>query len=235
MRRTRPFVAAVVTFALVGAACAPTPEPAEPEAAAPTFLPKPENLSLVGNRFAPLTWDEMSDAQKIMVTHILEGPRNSLGGPFNVMLRSPEMGDAAQQLGAFSRFNGMPGRLRELAIIMTARFWTSHYEWNAHKNAALREGLDPAIIDAIANGEPPAGMDADETVVYELVRELLYDRRVSDATFETAVEALGERGVVDVVGIVGYYGMVSLFLNIDEYPLPDGIEAELRPLEPQFR
>jgi len=98
------------------------------------------------------------------------------------MLRSPEMGDAAQQLGTFARFNTMPGKLRELAIIMTARFWTSHFEWYAHKNAALREGLNPAIIDAIANGESPTGMDVDETVVYELVSELLYDRRVSDTT-----------------------------------------------------
>ncbi len=172
----------------------------------------------------------MTDAQKTMVTHILEGPRSDLGGPFNVMLRSPEMGDAAQHLGTFSRFNTMPGKLRELAIIMTARFWTSHFEWYAHKDAALREGLDPMIIDAIANGESPTGMDAEETIVYELVSEMLYDRRVSDATFETAVETLGERGVVDVTGIVGYYGMVSLFLNVDEYPLPDGVEIELQPL-----
>lgn len=227
MRRLLPVA---VTLALASGACAPAPEPAEPEAADATIMAEPENLNLVGNRFAPLTWDEMTDAQKTMVTHILEGPRNGLGGPFNVMLRSPEMGDAAQQLGSFSRFNTMSGKLRELAIIMTARFWTSHFEWDAHKNAALREGLDPTIADAIANGESPTGMDVDETVVYKLVSELLYERRVSDATFETAVATLGERSVVDLVGIVGYYGMVSLFLNIDEYPLPDGTEIELQPL-----
>ena len=196
----------------------------------PEPLAEPENLNLVGNRFAPLSWEEMTDAQKIMIAHVLDGPRNNLGGPFNVMLRSPEMGDAAQQLGTFSRFNSMPGKLRELAIIMTARFWTSHFEWYAHKNAALREGLDPAIIDAIANGQTPNNMAADETIVYNLVGELLNDRRTSDATFGAAVTALGERGVVDLVGIVGYYGMVSLFLNIDEYPLPDGVELELQPL-----
>ena len=221
----RSLLPIAVTFALVSGACTPAPELADP-----AFMPEPENLDLVGNRFAPLSWDEMTDAQKTMVTHILEGPRNSLGGPFNVMLRSPEMGNAAQQLGSFSRFNSMSGKLRELAIIMTARFWTSHFEWNAHKNAALREGLDPAIVDAIAKGESPTDMDADETVVYKLVSELLYNRRVSDATFATAIATLGERGVVDVVGIVGYYGMVSLFLNLDEYPLPDGIEIELQPL-----
>jgi len=200
------------------------------ESTEPAAFVPPDDLGLVGNRFAPLTWDEMTDAQKLMVMHLLEGPRNGLGGPFNVMLRSPEMGDVAQQLGAFSRFNTMPGRLREMAIIMTARFWTSHFEWYAHKNAALREGLSPAIVDAIADGETPANMDADETVVYSLVHELLNDRRVSDTTFQQAVASLGERGVVDVVGIVGYYGMVSLFLNVDEYPLPDGVEIELSPL-----
>ena len=211
------------TLMLLCGACTSSPEPA-------AIMTEPDNLDLAGNRFAPLTWDEMTDAQKLMLTHILEGPRSGLGGPFNVLLRSPEMGDAAQQLGIFSRFNTMPGKLRELAIIMTARFWTSHFEWFAHKNAALREGLDPAIIDAIASGEAPTGMDADETVVYRLVSELLYDRRVSDATFANAAASLGERGVVDVVGIVGYYGMVSLLLNLDEYPLPEGVGIELQPL-----
>jgi 4-carboxymuconolactone decarboxylase len=197
---------------------------------ASTLAQEPEDLDLVGNRFAPLTWAEMTDAQKTMVTHILEGPRSGLGGPFNVMLRSPEMGDAAQHLGTFSRFNTMSGKLRELAIIMTARFWTSHFEWYAHKNAALQQGLNPSIVDAIATGEVPTGMDAEETVVYNLVSELLYDRRVSDTTFQAAVAMMGERSVVDVVGIVGYYSMVSLFLNLDEYPLPDGVEIELQPL-----
>ncbi|MGD8325057.1 MAG: carboxymuconolactone decarboxylase family protein [Gammaproteobacteria bacterium] len=216
----------IVLVTLVCAACMPAPEPAED-----SRMAEPDNLNLAGNRFAPLSWEEMTDAQKMMVSHVLEGPRDSLGGPFNVMLRSPEMGDAAQRLGVFSRFNAMPGKLRELAIVMTARFWTSHYEWYAHKSAALREGLNQTIVDAIASGEYPSGMDADETIVYSLVRELLYDRRVSDATFEAAVTKLGERGVVDVVGIVGYYGMVSLFLNIDEYPLPEGVEIELQPLQ----
>ena len=146
------------------------------------------------------------------------------------MLRSPEMGDAAQYLGTFSRFNSMSGKLREMAIIMTARYWTSHYEWHVHKATALREGLNPAIADAIAAGERPRRMDEEETVVYELVNELLYTTRVSDETFDAAIETLGERGIVDVVGIVGYYGIVSLFLNLDEHPLPDGAEIELQPL-----
>ena len=134
----------LLTTLFLAAACAPTTPPDEPEPGAMAEMTEPENLNLVGNRFAPLTWDEMTDAQKTMVTHILDGPRNALGGPFNVLLRSPEMGDMAQELGAYARFNSsLPGKLREMAIIMTARFWMSHFEWYAHKNAALAEGLDP--------------------------------------------------------------------------------------------
>ena len=222
----------LLTTLFLVAACAPTAPLDEPEPGATAEMTEPENLNLVGNRFAPLTWDEMTDAQKTMVTHILDGPRNALGGPFNVLLRSPEMGDMAQELGAYARFNSsLPGKLRELAIIMTARFWMSHFEWNAHKNAALGEGLDPAIVEAIATGQRPPAMDADETVIYDFVNELLNDRRVSDEAFSAAIGALGESGVVDVIGTVGYYGLVSLALNADEYPLPDGVEVELQPLD----
>ena len=222
----------LLTTLFLVAACAPTAPPDEPEAVATVEMTEPENLNLVGNRFAPLTWDEMTDAQKTTVTHILDGPRSALGGPFNVLLRSPEMGDMAQELGAYARFNSsLPGKLRELAIIMTARFWMSHFEWYAHKNAALAEGLDPAIVEAIATGLRPPAMDADETVVYDFVNELLNDRRVSDEAYSAAIGALGESGVVDVIGTVGYYGLVSLVLNTDEYPLPDGVEVELQPLD----
>lgn len=219
---------------LAAAACAPAPTGEDAAATESTGTPEmtePEDLNLIGNRFRPLRWEEMTDAQKTMVTHILDGPRTAMGGPFNVLLRSPEMGDMAQELGAYARFNSsLPGKLREMAIIMTARFWMAHFEWNAHKNAALGEGLDPAIVDAIATGRRPASMDGEEAVIYDFVNELLNDKRVSDASFQAAVDALGERGVVDVIGTVGYYGMVSLLLNADEYPLPEGVEVELQPL-----
>lgn len=189
------------------------------------------NLNLVGNRFAPLTWEEMTPAQRTMTENILAGPRTAMGGPFNVLLRSPELGDLSQALGAYIRFNSsLPGTLRELAIIMTARHWTAHFEWYAHKNAALAEGLDPAIVDAIAAGRRPESMQADEAIVYDLCNEIFTDHRVSDATFDAAIDALGERGVVDVIGTVGYYSLVSMVLNLDEYPLPEGVEPELRPL-----
>ncbi|WP_428103266.1 carboxymuconolactone decarboxylase family protein [Candidatus Rariloculus sp.] len=200
-------------------------------AAAGAQDPDFSNLNLVGNRFRPLTYEEMTPAQKTMAENILAGPRTAVSGPFNTLLRSPELGDLAQALGAYVRFNSsLPATLRELAIIMTARHWTAHYEWYAHKNAALSAGLDPAIVAAIAAGRRPESMQADEQAVYDFCAELLSDHRVSDATFDVAIDALGERGVVDVIGTVGYYGLVSLVLNVDEYPLPEGIEPELEPL-----
>jgi 4-carboxymuconolactone decarboxylase len=173
----------------------------------------------------------MTDAQKRMTMNILDGPRTAMGGPFNVLLRSPEMGDMAQELGAYARFNStLPGKLREMAIIMTARFWTAQFEWYAHKQAALAEGLDPAIVDAIATGPRPASMDAGETVIYDFVAGLLEDNRVSDAAYRAALAQLGEQGIVDLVGTIGYYSMVSMLLIVDEYPLPEGVEPELEPL-----
>lgn len=220
-----------LTFILILTACTTAPPQAEPETTESTTMTEAPDINLVGNRFAPLTWDEMTDAQKTMTTNILAGPRTAVSGPFNVLLRSPEMGDLAQELGAYARFNSsLPGKLREMSIMMTARFWTAQYVWYTHKNIALEEGLDSAIVDAIATAQRPSLMDGDETVIYNFVNEMLNDKRVNDTTFDAAINALGEQGVVDVIGTVGYYSMASLILNVDETPIPDGVEAELQPL-----
>ena len=119
--------------------------------------PAARDLKLVGDRFKPLTYEQMTPEQKTMVDHLLAGPRAGATGPFNVLLRSPEMGDLAQSLGAKVRFNSsLPRALNEMAIIMTARVWTAQYEWYAHKRAALQAGLNPAIVDAIAAGKRQA-------------------------------------------------------------------------------
>lgn len=187
-----------------------------------------ENLGLVGDRFEPLTWDGMTPEQRAMVEGVLAGPRPGLGGPFNVLLRSPEMGNLAQELGAYARFNSaLPPNLRELAIIMTARFWTSEFEWYAHSRAALGAGVAQEVVDAIAEGTRPEQATPEEAAVYEFTNELLQTRRVSDRSFAAARELLGERGVVDLVGTVGYYGLVAMLLNVDRYPLPDGVEPAL--------
>ena len=186
---------------------------------------------LVGNRFAPLQWSQMSDAQKAMTRNVLDGPRTSMGGPFNVMLRSPAMGDIAQELGARVRFNsGLEASLREMTILMAARHWTSHYEWYAHKSAALSAGLSADIVAAIAAGERPRSMQPSEAALHRFCSELLETKRVSDDTFAAAKDQFGEQGIADIIFTLGYYSMVSMLLNVDEHPLPDGVALELAPL-----
>jgi len=188
-------------------------------------------LNLAGDRFKPLTYETMTAEQKALTDHILSGPRASMGGPFNVLLRSPGMGDLAQQLGAYVRFrSSLPRKLNEMAILITARAWTAQYEWYAHKSAALQAGLNPAIVDAIGGGKKPASMTAEEEVVYNFCTELLTTKQVSDPTFQSAVKSFGERGVVDLIGVTGYYQLVSMLLNVDRYPLPAGAKPELQAL-----
>ena len=186
---------------------------------------------LIGNRFPPLQWSQMTEAQKTMIRHVLDGPRTAANGPFNVMLRAPVMGDLAQELGAQVRFNSnLPAPLREMAILMTARHWTAQYEWQAHKTAALSAGLNPAIVDAIAAGQRPIAMQANEAALHRFCSELLETKRVGDDTFAAAKAAFGEQGVAEIIFTLGYYSMVSMLLNVDEYPLPEGAAPELKPL-----
>ena len=140
------------------------------------------------------------------------------------------MGDLGQQFGAARFTTQVPRRLWELAILVTARHWTAQFEWYAHRRAAANNGLNESIIQAIATGKRPAGMDADEETVYNFCSELLTTKQVSDKTFEATKAKFGERGVVDLIGVSGYYQVVSMLLNTDKYPLPDGVQPELKPL-----
>jgi 4-carboxymuconolactone decarboxylase len=147
-------------------------------------------------------------------------------------LRSPEMGDLAQEFGAQMRFHSsLPRKLNEMAIIITARHWTAQYEWNAHRTAAAQAGLKEPIIQAIAAGKRPESLDADETVIYNFATELLKTHEVGDATFKAVKDKFGEKGVVDLIGVMGYYQLVSMLLNVDRYPLPAGTKPELQPLK----
>ena len=193
--------------------------------------PATRDLHLRGDRFKPLTYDKLTPEQKTMAENLLSGERGGMNGPFNVTLRSPEMGDQAQKLGAQLRFHtSLPKKLNELAVIMTARFWTAQYEWSAHKRAALAAGLSPEVIDAIAAGKRPASMQPDEEAVYNFGSELFKTRQVSDAAFKAVVDKFGERGAVDLTGVMGYYCFVSMMLDIDRSPLPEGEKPELKPL-----
>jgi 4-carboxymuconolactone decarboxylase len=173
----------------------------------------------------------MTPEQRQLIENVLAGPRNSLGGPFNVLLRSPAMGDKLQDFGASMRFlDSMPATLRELAIIITARHWTSEYEWQAHARAAAQAGLDGAVIQAIAAGRKPAALKPDQKIVYDFCTELLTTHEMGDATFAAAKGLLGERGVVDLIALMGYYQTVAMLLNVDRHPLPAGAQPQLAPL-----
>ena len=191
---------------------------------------RPE-INLQGDRFAALTWETMTPEQRKMAESVLSGPRAALGGPMNILLRSPAMGDLAQQFGASMRFlTSMPAKQRELAIILVARHWTAQFEWQAHARAAEQAGLDAAIIRDIAEGCRPSKLTAEEAVVYNFTTELLTTHQVSDPTYAAAKAQLGERGVVDLIGLMGWYQMVSMLLNVDRYPLPDGAPPPLKAL-----
>ena len=194
--------------------------------------PVPSNFQLRGDRFKPLTYDQLTPPQKTMVEHILTGPRAAMDGPYNVLLRSPEMGDLAQQFGAAMRYHSsLPPKLNEFAILITARAWTAQHEWVAHHRAALQAGLSAAICDAIASGKRPASMQPDEEAIYNFATELINAKQVSDATFAAVKDKFGERGVVDLVGVLGYYQFVSMVLNVDRYPVALGVTPELKPLK----
>ncbi|HJZ73713.1 MAG TPA: hypothetical protein VKE51_18355 [Vicinamibacterales bacterium] len=220
---TRFVIACVAAFALAGIADAQAPA---------TQRPDPRTIRLRGNRFKPLTYDEMTPAQKTMLEHLVAGPRGGANGPFNVLLRSPEIGDLAQEFGAATRFkSSLPQRLYELAILVTARHWTSQFEWQAHHRSALQAGLSAAIADAIAEGRRPSAMQQDEEAIYNFCSELLTTKQVSDATFDAVKNAFGERGIVDLIAVTGWYNTVSMLLNVDRYPVDDSTQPPLKPLK----
>ena len=188
-------------------------------------------LNLRGNRFKPLTWETLNPAQLKMVESVMTGQRGSMQGPYNVLLRSPELGNLAQQFGAHTRFNSsLPLALNELAILLVARFWTCQFVWWAHKRIALEAGLDQTLIQAIVSGQRPQNFTVDTAVAYEFCDELLQTRSVTDKSYAAAVKLFGEAGVVDLMGTMSYYTLVSMSLNVDQYPLPDGALPELEPI-----
>jgi 4-carboxymuconolactone decarboxylase len=184
------------------------------------------------DRFPELTLDNMTPQQKQVAESIMSGPRKSLSGPFNAWLRSPELGDRLQKVGEYIRFKtSLPPRLNEFAILIAARYWTAQYEWYAHYPLAMKAGLDPNVAASLAAGRQPRGMQDDEKIVYDFCTELRTTRNVSDKTFNAAVAKFGEQGVVDLIGVSGYYDTVSMTLNVARVSVPAGEPLPLKPLK----
>ena len=180
-------------------------------------------------RMPPIPRDRMTEAQKKAAAEF-EAARGTLGGPWAVILRSPEMLNRARALSDYLRFNSsLPPRLSELVILITAREWAQNYEWNAHHPLALKGGLDPEIAKAVAEGRRPDRMAEDEAALYDFCIELHRNRVVSDATYARALAKFGEQGVVDAIGLSGWYTLVAMTLNTARTPLPAGAAPALAP------
>ena len=174
-------------------------------------------------RLAPLDLDKLSPEQKQVADAIVAGPRGALRGPFEPWLRSPALADRAQRLGEYCRFNNsLPKDLSELAICLVGRHFKAQYEFYAHARLAKEAGLSAEIVEAVRTRQTPPFSREEERIVYDFVTEYLETNRVSQANFKRALEALGEKGVVDLVGVCGYYMLVSMTLNVFEMPLPPG-------------
>ena len=185
-------------------------------------------FELRGNRFKPLTWGTMTPAQQHMTRNVLTGKRGALQGPFNVLLYSPELGDLAQKIGAHTRFSSsLPLALNELAILLVARFWTCQFVWWIHRRVAEEAGLPKALTQSIALRQPPPVLTGELEAVYFFCDELIQTRRVSDASYAALLKYFGEAGAVDLMGTMSYYTLVSMALNVDQYPLPEGAVPEL--------
>jgi 4-carboxymuconolactone decarboxylase len=182
------------------------------------------------DRMPPIPAEKLTDAQKKAIEEFKAARSAEITGPFVPLLRSPELMTRARAMGDYVRFrSALPPRLSEFVILITAREWTQNYEWNAHEPLARQGGLSADIIAAIRDGRRPERMAADEEIVYTFFDELRRTHGVSDATYATAVGRLGEQGVVDALGIHGYYTLIASVLNTARTPLPAGAAPALSP------
>jgi 4-carboxymuconolactone decarboxylase len=185
-------------------------------------------------RLKEVTDEQMNPLQKALRDAINAGPRGvrkKLTGPFQIWLNAPELGHLAQALGAHVRFKtSLSPRLSETAILATGAFWKAHYEWHAHAPIAEKAGVKPQTIKEIQTGREPKSAAKDERILIDFVRELYKTKRVSDRTYKRAHALLGDTGMVELVGICGYYAMISMTLNVFRAQLPP--EAPLPFAEP---
>lgn len=181
-------------------------------------------------RIRDIAREEMTEAQRVVADEAVSGKRGRMPAPLRAWIHSPELGRRAQKLGELMRYETVLGpRLSELAILVTARFWTSHYEWFAHRNEALKAGLEPEIIEAIATRSKPNFSDSKARVVYDYASQLHHVHEIPPELHAAAARELGERGIVELVGLLGYYTLVARTLNAFEVGLPEGTANELRP------
>jgi 4-carboxymuconolactone decarboxylase len=183
-------------------------------------------------RFTPLDPAKLTAAQEPVVARLAKHVRNGLGGPFDVMLRSPDMANGMVELFEYYRFRcKLPPRLKEFATLILAREWTAQFEWFAHKPAAQKAGLADAVIEDLRLGKRPAAMQPDEATVYNFATALIRRHEVDDAAFAKARDLLGDEQLIDLITLIGEYMKVALLLNAARIGVPDGNELPLPPLQ----
>lgn len=196
-----------------------------PSAAQSSRLRSKRALRQPTQRLPALPLQSLNPAQQAIVDAINAGPRGhfSNAGPFAAFLYAPAFGMLAQELGGHVRYRtSVPPRLSETAILCTARYWKAQYEWHAHARIALKQGVTEATIRDLHAGRAPKSAPRDEQAINVFVKELYTKRRVSDAIYARVHKLLGDAGMVELVGILGYYAMIAMILNVFRMPVPDG-------------
>lgn len=177
------------------------------------------------SRLPAFALDNLSAEQHALVEAIKSGPRGRFHneGPFAVYLHAPGYGKLAQALGGYLRYyTSLPPRLKEFAILCTAQHWKAQYEWHAHAPMAATDGVKTKAIHDLKAGRPAKSAAKDEMAIYQFVEELYAKRRVSNAAYARVHKIIGDSGMVELVGILGYYALVSMTLNVFRMPLPEG-------------
>lgn len=197
-------------------------------------MPSPEavplHYTLLSERMPPLPEAQRTPAQQQAANEICAGPRGAVKGPYNCILRSPGLTTPMQKLGEYIRFNcKLELRINEMAALITARHWTSQFEWQAHEKHARSSGLADAIITAIAEGRRPDSMAEDEAVTYDFVSELLARHGVCDATYARGIAQFGEESLMDLMGVVAYYSGLALIMNVARTRIPGRNDLPLVP------
>jgi len=188
------------------------------------------SIGYAQDRMPPIPTADLTSDQAGAVAQLVEARGYGPQGPWISLLRSPEVLNRARAMGDYMRYNtSLTPRLSEFVILMTASEWGQTYEWYAHHQIALDAGLDRGIVVALAQGQPLEGLAEDEELLYDFFSELNDDRSVSDSTYARMINMFGEKGVIDTVGIIGYYTLLAMAMNTAQTPAPGPSDPELEP------
>ena len=180
-------------------------------------------------RIKDWTVENLTEEQKEIHDTIVSGPRGHVVGPLRIWLNNPGLARSAQTVGEYARYGtSLSKGLSELAIITTGRVWSSAFEWEHHAPLAIEGGIDPENVNIISMGQRPNFTKAEEEAVFDFAAEANILKNVSDNTYNNLVNILNQTAAIDIVGICGYYSLISMTLNVfkvpsdtDKWPLPE--------------